>query len=44
VDIVAKRNPIVCNGKIHPQKLKEWIRNIEKIFVVLKVPRPKGYT
>ena len=38
---VAKRNPKMYNGKYDLVELEEWIRGMEKVFVVVEVPENK---
>ena len=40
-DRVAKRNPSTYDGKYDLVELEEWIRGMEKIFVVVEVPKGK---
>jgi len=40
-DRVAKRNPRMYDGKYDLIELQEWIRGMEKIFVVVEVPKNK---
>ena len=40
-DRVAKRNPKVYEGKEDLMILKEWIRQLEKIFDIVEVPDNK---
>ena len=40
-DRVARRNPNVYNGSYDPVVLEEWIRGMEKIFIVVEVPEEK---
>jgi len=40
-DRVAWRNPKVYSGSYDPVILKEWIREMEKIFTVVEVPKEK---
>ena len=38
---VARRNPKTYGGRYNPMELDEWIKTIEKIFVITKVPEEK---
>ena len=38
---VARRNRKTYDGKFDPMELEEWIKDREKIFIVLKVPKEK---
>ena len=40
-DRVAQSNPIVYNGNYDPIVLEEWVRAIQKLFVVVEVPEEK---
>jgi len=41
VDMVAQRNPKVYNENYDPVVLEEWVRRMEKIFIVVEVPKEK---
>ena len=41
VDRVARSNPKTYSGSYDIAELKEWIRSMEKIFVVIEVPQEK---
>jgi len=38
---VAQCNPKIYEGNLGPVKLEDWIGEIEKIFVVVEVPKEK---
>ena len=40
-DRVARRNPKVYDRNLDPVELEDWIRGMEKIFVVVEVPKEK---
>ena len=40
-DRVARRNPKVYEENYDPVVLEEWVRGIEKIFIVVEVPEEK---
>jgi len=40
-DRVARCNPKVYDGNIDPVELEDWIRGMEKIFIVVDVPEEK---
>jgi len=40
-NMIAQCNPIVYDGTSDPAKLKQWIRGMEKVFVITKVPEEK---
>jgi len=40
-DTVARHNPKVYDGTYDPVVLEEWLRRMEKIFTVVKVPEEK---
>ena len=40
-DRVARHNPKVYDGSYDPVVLEEWIREMDKIFTMVKVPEEK---
>ena len=40
-DRVAQCNPKVYDGNLDPVELEDWIREMEKIFAIVKVPKEK---
>ena len=38
---VARRNPKVYDGNLNPVELEDWIKEMEKIFVIVEVSEEK---
>jgi len=44
VDRIARCNPKTYSGSYDSMELKQWIRSMKKIFVVIGVPKEKKAT